>query len=386
MIKLTCAHCGGSTLANPRSARQGAPCPKCGRIIRLAPLPFAAPESGTGTQRLLLLAGVAVLVTATLGIGAYVAFHGRSVAEPPVEPAPAPQKIVPPGGILGPSDSESIQQALPLVAAGVHLVLKDGRETEWAFSTGTGFVVTPMGHVLTNAHVVKEVHQGTKVSDARDWLGRLLARWSVSGPPREPTDEEIEEQLALVRKYVDQVHPRVWLFLGKEQLDARIESLSEEPDLAVLKCSRRFEKFFRLASRRTVQATANVWPVGFPILASTPLNDLEQIRKNVQQSGARTALARFSPDELQYTTTKGVFSRLRKVAQADGRTDTVYIVHDAKIRPGNSGGPLLDDEGRVIGINTLVTQDAEREGYSHSISLPELRERLRPLVPGAVWD
>lgn len=67
-----------------------------------------------------------------------------------------------------------------------------------------------------------------------------------------------------------------------------------------------------------------------------------------------------APYQLDFTLTTGVIS-------AKGRsnlTDTVYedyLQTDAAISPGNSGGPLCDLEGKVIGINTLIS------GLNHSI-------------------
>ncbi|MEZ4673589.1 MAG: trypsin-like peptidase domain-containing protein [Caldilineaceae bacterium] len=55
------------------------------------------------------------------------------------------------------------------------------------------------------------------------------------------------------------------------------------------------------------------------------------------------------------TLTTGVISALdRTLEGSDGRTITGIIQTDAAINRGNSGGPLLDSAGRVIGINTAI--------------------------------
>jgi S1-C subfamily serine protease len=48
---------------------------------------------------------------------------------------------------------------------------------------------------------------------------------------------------------------------------------------------------------------------------------------------------------------------------------TQYIKTDAKIYPGNSGGPLLDDAGNVIGINTLKQVTYKFEGLGFAIPI-----------------
>jgi S1-C subfamily serine protease len=65
-------------------------------------------------------------------------------------------------------------------------------------------------------------------------------------------------------------------------------------------------------------------------------------------------LAIGNPFGLEHSLSAGIISSLRKVVKA-GETEIEDVIQtDAAINPGNSGGPLLDSEGRVIGINTAI--------------------------------
>jgi S1-C subfamily serine protease len=83
-------------------------------------------------------------------------------------------------------------------------------------------------------------------------------------------------------------------------------------------------------------------------------------------------LAIGSPLGLQNTVTRGIVSAVRRAGGVE------LIQTDAAINPGNSGGPLLDRDGRVIGVTTLkMSRGAESLGFavaiSHAIPLIEGR-------------
>ncbi len=66
-----------------------------------------------------------------------------------------------------------------------------------------------------------------------------------------------------------------------------------------------------------------------------------------------------APKDMPYTMTKGIISALnRKLGK------NTYIQIDASVNSGNSGGPLLSENGEVIGIITLKASDAEGIGFA----------------------
>ncbi len=72
-------------------------------------------------------------------------------------------------------------------------------------------------------------------------------------------------------------------------------------------------------------------------------------------------LAFGSPFGLENSVTMGVVSAIARQLRAED--PMIYIQTDAPINPGNSGGPLVDAEGRLMGINTFIfTQSGGNEG------------------------
>lgn len=82
-----------------------------------------------------------------------------------------------------------------------------------------------------------------------------------------------------------------------------------------------------------------------------------------------------NPHGLGWTHTSGDVSQIRKRSQ--GGFSYVVLQTSAPINPGNSGGGLYDDQGNLLGINTMTAEKRFAEGLSFSISL----QTLVDLVP-----
>ena len=111
------------------------------------------------------------------------------------------------------------------------------------------------------------------------------------------------------------------------------------------------------ADRESDLAVIKVERNNLPVLDLGDSNDLKQ---------GQLVMAFGNPLGLEGSASMGIVSSVaRRLHPEDAM---VYVQTDAPINPGNSGGPLVDTEGRVVGVNTLIfTQSGGSEGIGFAI-------------------
>lgn len=179
-------------------------------------------------------------------------------------------------------------------------------------STGTGSILSQDGLILTNQHVI---------ADAEAVYVALFP----SGGRRELTPEDLHQ--------------------------ARILRFDETRDLALI---------------RFVQPPSGLRPLPFGNFATL------RVGEEVHAIG--------HPLGNTWTYTRGVVSQIRdRFGWQDNtglRRNASVIQTQTPISPGNSGGPLLDGNGRMIGVNSFVTAGPSAQGLNFAVAVSEVETFL----------
>jgi serine protease Do len=210
---------------------------------------------------------------------------------------------------------------VPSIAERVNEVVVNIRSTSAAGENlGSGFIIDRRGFIATNFHLI-----------------------SISAEARRGTGQrspETNEQPKLAGSVTVTLH-------DGRQFPASIKGYDEATDIALLE----------------------IVPSG-PQLPVADLGDSDSLRVG------EWVIAIGNPLGLDHTVTLGIVSAKGRTGFG-GQFDD-FLQTDAAINPGNSGGPLLNAQGKIIGINTLVLE--RTQGLSFAIPINTLKSILPQLI------
>lgn len=147
----------------------------------------------------------------------------------------------------------------------------------------------------------------------------------------------------------------VYIWVGSDETaDAEIYAYSMQRDLCILKLDDNIA-LNALCLNATAEKGSAVYAVGFPYAADT-----------LSDTAAHTSE--------EATITDGIISAIRMATIIENGDPVELLQISAAINSGNSGGPLFNDNGEVIGINTYGAYDAQ--GVFGAISAEELIDFL----------
>ncbi len=220
-------------------------------------------------------------------------------------------------------------------------------------------------------HLLKLINGETDDSDRQDKLDRRAAS---------DTDlEMLDAYSRAVVSVVDSVGPAVVSISAGNQLDGSEADRAGAgsgvviaPDGYILTN----EHVVHNANKLTVRLTDGA-SVSATVIGRDAATDLAVIRADASYFPCSTlggsdrlrvgqlVIAMGNPFGFQSTVSTGVVSALgRALRSTQGRLIENIIQHTAPLNPGNSGGPLVDSTGKVVGINTAIIAIAQGIGFA----------------------
>jgi S1-C subfamily serine protease len=156
------------------------------------------------------------------------------------------------------------------------------------------------------------------------------------------------------------------------------------------------------ATQYRVRFGAHGKPIVAKLLGTDPSADLALLKIDPKDAGddlqplplgvsstlhpGDTAIAIGSPFGLEGTVTSGIVSALgRTITAPNGFAISNAVQTDAAINPGNSGGPLLDGQGRVIGVNSQIQTNGgsdQNSGVGFAVPVDAIKRALPALEKG----
>jgi len=265
--------------------------------------------------------------------------------------------------------------------------------------SGSGFFITNDGYIITNRHVIRPstssqakntkviladrkqrlddfkvnikddklrlkdmkmtideeeeyMNSGRATSTQKTQYERYITRYKKNKKRHRDNEKRYREMDAEYRKYksefgfassISDFSKKFTVILKNgKKLKARLVKISKNKDLALLKLDKYTTPFLTLSKTKYHRQGTKVFAIGSPLGITDSL-------------------------------TSGIITK----------PDKNYLITDARILPGNSGGPLVDEQGNVLGVNTAVVSAGQyADGLGLAIYATTIRKEFSRELAG----
>ena len=234
----------------------------------------------------------------------------------------------------------------------------------------------PATPVHSSANKMDLIHGfSANIQSLSQTVGRCVVQISAKGYTLESQSERAQTSLlqperstgaGVILSADGLIMTNAHVVTGATKLRVRLVGLEQEPGFSMEEHQLRrgpLEGKLLGLDRQTDLALIKVDAHDLPFLT---LADSAEVKQG------QVVLAFGSPLGLENSVSMGIVSSPAR--QIDPDNPMVYVQTDAAVNPGNSGGPLVDVEGRVVGLNTFIlSQSGGSEGLSFAIPANILR-------------
>lgn len=268
---------------------------------------------------------------------------------------------------------------------------------ETPIGSGTGFFITDTGYIITNKHLFRVTEQEKN----RRQTARSQAEEQIKSIKNNLDLEQ--EKLALFEKQLADYKKQISTSTQQDKTYARenysIELKRYQSWLADFKSRKKafdhkLSDYRDRTSRENYSETLSYLKENFLIrLADNSKQNARLVILSKQFDLALLKLDGYKTPYLDPADRNGLFqgqqvyaignpANLKNSASAGIMSgfEGIYIKTDAKIYPGNSGGPLITSEGKVVGINTFKKLTHKFEGLGFAISMDVVLNEFKSYI------